>query len=124
MIKNKVISGCCQPSEYILYYKENGEIIAELGTIIKLDKSNEYPFIITLKSENILLFTNLSSNRIYKIDIPGKLIEKTMQYSNILYAENLFENIELKNGLLKFELRYKKSENSMWTKKQIQHTID
>ena len=119
LIENSIVSGCCQPGEFILYNKNNGKKIAELGTIIFLNDSKNIPFALTFKNNSQLLFTNLNENKFCEIKIPLNLIKKTLQNSNELYSENLFENIEFKNELLTFDIKYKETKNSNWKKKSI-----
>ncbi|PIF47502.1 hypothetical protein CLU96_4560 [Chryseobacterium sp. 52] len=114
LVENSVVSGCCQPGEYILYNKNNGEKIIELGTIISINHDGNNPYTITLKTDNKLLYTDLNNNKSYAIKIPKNKIESTLKNTNVLYPENLFENIEIKNGLLSIHLRYKESKQSNW----------
>lgn len=118
LIENSMVSGCCQPAEYILYYKESGEKIRELGTIIFIDDSKISPYILTMKNYDVLLFTNLNNNKSYNIKIPKNRIQRTLNNSKILYPEKLFGNIQLKNSLLSMELEFMETKNSKW-KKQI-----
>lgn len=36
LIKNRVVSGCCQPAEYILFDKESGRLVKDFGTIFRV----------------------------------------------------------------------------------------
>ena len=119
LIENSLVSGCCQPSEFTLYNKNNGKKIAELGTIIFFKDSKENQFALTFNNNNNLLFTKLNENKYCRIKIPQNLIEIALKNSNELYPENLFENIKFKNELLTFDIKYKEKQNSVWKKKTI-----
>lgn len=122
LIENSLVSGCCQPDEYILYDKSSGDKISDLGTLVFIEKSGQKPFLLTLKGNDDLLFTGLNSNRSYVVKIPKDKIDKTMKNSNELYAQNLFQKVQMKNGLLSMELRYKVSKKVKWKKEII--TLD
>jgi hypothetical protein len=119
LIENSVVSGCCQPLEYILYSKETGNKIAELGTAVFKNDSGKHPYTLTMIGNDEVLFTNLNNNKSYGIKIPWKKIEYTLKNSDKFYAEELFENVQMKNGLLSMQLKYKDSKNSKWKKEFI-----
>jgi hypothetical protein len=110
LIENRLISGCCDPSEYILFNKSNGEIISKLGTsLYQTEKQNDKPFILTLENYNTLLITNLSTNKSYQIHLPKGLLEKSLETSKYLFVEYLFEEGRLiKND---FYIKYNHREN-------------
>ncbi|WP_147436510.1 hypothetical protein [Chryseobacterium sp. 7] len=114
LIENSIVSGCCQPGEYILYDKNNGRKIADLGSIIFISKYKNIPYTITLKTNSKLLYTNLNSSKSYPINIPKDKIEKTLKSAHEFYPENLFENIKIKNNILYIQLRYKVSKKAHW----------
>lgn len=119
LIENSPVSGCCQPSEYILYDKNNGRKIKELGTFILSSNTENQPYIITLKSNDKLLFTDLQDNTSYPIKIPEDLIEETLKNSEELYPEKLFENIHIKKDVLFISLKYKESKKTNWKMRNI-----
>lgn len=110
LIENRLISGCCDPSEYILFNKNNGEIISKLGTsLYQTEKQNDKPFILTLKTPNILLLTNLITNKSSTIYLPKGLLDKSLETSKYLFIEYLFEEGRLiKND---FYIKYNHREN-------------
>lgn len=114
LIENSLVSGCCQPGEYILYDKKNGRKIAELGSIIFISNNKKSPYTLTLKTNSKLLYTNLNNNKSYSIKIPNDKIEKTLKNTLELYPENLFENIKIKNNILYIHLKYKESKKANW----------
>ncbi|MGG5210872.1 hypothetical protein ACQWU4_18280 [Chryseobacterium sp. MIQD13] len=123
LIENSVISGCCEPAEYILYNKNTGEKISELGTVISINNSEDQPYTITLKTDSELLYTNLNNNKSYTIKIPKDKIENTLEHSNEFHLEDLFEDAGIKNGILTIHLKYKESENSSWKVEVIKFDI-
>lgn len=118
LIENSLVSGCCQPAEYILFDKNNGTKKSELGTFVFISNEKQ-PYIITLKSSTKLLYTDLETNKSCPIKIPENIIEETLQNSDELYPEKLFENIHLKNGILSLSLKYKESKEAEWKVKII-----
>lgn len=124
LIENSLVSGCCQPDEYILYNKNNGDKISDLGTLVFIEKSGKKPFLLTLKGNDDLLFTDLSDSKSYVVNIPKDKIDKTLENSDELYAENLFGNVQMKNGLLSMELRYKVSKKGKWKKEIITFDVN
>ena len=124
LIENSLVSGCCQPDEYILYNKNNGDKISDLGTLVFIEKSGKKPFLLTLKGNDDLLFTDLSDSKSYVMNISTDKIDKTLENSDELYAENLFQNVQMQNGLLSIELRYKVSKKGKWKKKIITFDVN
>ncbi|MBV6881059.1 hypothetical protein NG800_013610 [Epilithonimonas ginsengisoli] len=124
LIENSVVSGCCQPDEYILYDKITGDKISDLGTLVFIEKIGEKPFVLTIKNNDDLIFTNLNDNKSYVVKIPKDKIAKTLENSNELYAENLFGNVQIKNGLLSIELKYKISKKRKWKKEIITFDVN
>lgn len=118
LIENSKASGCCDPHEYILYSKETGKKIAELGTAIFSDDSSKNPYVLTMSGNDEVLFTNLNTNQSCRIKVSQKKIENTLKNSDILYAEELFENFQFKKGMLSMQLKYKDSGN-FWKKEKI-----
>lgn len=114
LVENSMVSGCCQPEEYILYNKNSGRKIAELGTLISINDDRNQPYIVTMKTDSQILYTNLNNNRSCSIQIPKNKIENTLRNSNELYPENLFENAGLNHGILSVTLKYKDSEKADW----------
>ncbi|MDQ0592054.1 hypothetical protein QFZ37_000423 [Chryseobacterium ginsenosidimutans] len=119
LIENSIISGCCQPLEYILYSKKTGEKLAELGTAVFKNDLGKHPYTLTMQRGDEVLFTNLNNNKSCGIKVPWKKIEYTLKNSDKFYAEELFENVQLKNGFLSMQLKYKDSKNSKWKKEII-----
>jgi hypothetical protein len=116
IVEYHTISGCCDPYEYILFDKNDGKKIAEIGREIFHSEIDKYPFFVTIDKENsnFLSFLNLETNKIFKINLPKGRIEKTMKITNGHFSETLFENGEIKNGVFEIKYKYKNNEKDGW----------
>jgi len=99
IIENRLISGCCVPEEYILFNKNSGNEIKKLGSL--LYHTNVYNIYLESYSENqisILIFDKKKS--IYKTHPLSNvdLIYKSLENSNFLFLENLFNVKEIKSN--------------------------
>ena len=102
----RVITGCCEPPEYILHNKNNAEVIGKLGSLLYQGKiKNKIPFILTLKSYTSILFTDLNTNKISAYYIKQGLIENIMVQNNFLTIDDIFEEIQIIDNTIR--LRYK-----------------
>ena len=124
LVEYHTISGCCDPYEYILFDKNNGKKIAEIGREIFHSENNKYPYFVSIDKDNsnYLSFLNLETNKVFKINLPKDRIEKTMKITNGIFAETLFENGEIKNGVFEIKYKYKTSEKDKWLNGKI--TVD
>jgi hypothetical protein len=124
LVEYHAISGCCDPYEYILFDKNNGQKIAEIGRKIFHSKNNKYPFFVGIDKDNsnYLSFLNLETNKVFIINLPKDRIEKTLKITNGIFAETLFENGEIKNGVFEIKYKYKTSEKDKWLNGKI--TVD
>jgi hypothetical protein len=116
IIENRLVSGCCDPSEFVLFNKNNGKKIANLGREIYHSNIKKYPYFVTIdsKESNFLKFFNLSTNKLFKINLPIGRIEKTLKITTEIFFESLFEEGEIKNGIFEIEYRYKTQHNGKW----------
>ncbi|MBF4484109.1 MULTISPECIES: hypothetical protein [unclassified Flavobacterium] len=116
IIENRLVSGCCDPSEFVLFDKNNGKKIANLGREIYHSNIKKYPYFVTIdsKESNFLNFFNLSTNKLFKINLPKGRIEKTLKITTEIFFESLFEEGEIKNGIFEIEYRYKTRHNGKW----------
>jgi hypothetical protein len=117
IIENRLASGCCDPSEFILFDKNDGRKIAEIGREIYHSEIEEYPYFISIDKEKgtFLSFLNLETNRIFRINLPKGRIEETLKYANSIFPESLFEKGEIKNGIFEIKYKYKKREKDNWS---------
>jgi hypothetical protein len=107
LITNYVISGCCDPPEFILFDKEKGSIHSELGPLIFYSENYNYPIVIYLnhRNDNLIVF-NVDKNLHYKIPLPKGRISKTMKLTDEMFPEHFFET-EVKNNVLIIKYQYK-----------------
>ena len=110
------ISGCCEPYEYILYDKNNGKKIANLGREIYRSEIKKYPYFVTIDKDksNFLSFLNLETNKIFKINLSKDKTKKTLLLTNEIFPEVLFENEKIKNGVFEIQYKYKTTEKGKW----------
>lgn len=116
MIENRLISGCCSPSEYILFDKRNGKKTALLGREIYHSENKKYPYFVGIDGEksNFLTFLNFDTNKTFKINLPKERLEKTLKITNEIYSEALFEEAKIKNGIFDVKYRYKTQDKGEW----------
>jgi len=116
IIEKRLVSGCCDPPEYVLFDKNNGKKIANLGREIYHSDIKKYPYFVTIDSEksDFVSFLNLSTNKIFKISLPKGRIDKTLKIINGTYAETLFEEGKIKNGTFDIKYKYKTNDNGKW----------
>lgn len=107
IIENRLISGCCDPEEYILFDKNSGNEIKKLGSLLyHTIVYNIYLEAYSEKQISILIFDKRKS--IYKtypltnVD----LIYKSLENSNFLFLENLFtvKEIESNDFLIEIDI--------------------
>lgn len=98
IITNKLASGS-HPAEYILFDKNTGDEIKQLG--YEIDENEKFIFFLNYIDEdnlNVIVFEKNTSNLKY-IDLPNKIIEESMKNSNYIFINYLFsiknvDNIE------------------------------
>lgn len=100
LVEYKVISGCCQSPEYILHNKNNGNVIGKLGTLLTDHTNDKIPFILTLKSHNSILYTNLDTNKIKTFHLKKGMLKKIMLQNNYISVDNIFDKIEMQNNIV------------------------
>ncbi len=104
IIKNKTISGCCEPLEIYQFNKNNGAEEKNLGTLIFENDSGQNQFIVTLLDLNTLLFYEMRSDINFRINLTKGRIENTMKKNGDLHAEDYFHDIKLEKGI--FTMKY------------------
>lgn len=115
LIENRLISGCCDPSEYILFNKNNGNITQKLGTALyQTNEKDRRQFIITLKDFNTILITNLVSNKISTIKLPPGRLEYSLEKSQSLFAENLFQQLIIRDNFIIISYKYTNPGTKNW----------
>jgi len=121
LVQNNVISGCCAPPDFYLYDKTTGQKIKELGRIIYLSEDRKYPIIISITNSsydtskiadlNSLTIFNINTNKEYLISLPNFEIEQALENTEEMYAEFLFEDSIVENGILILQYRYRNPKN-------------
>jgi hypothetical protein len=101
LVENRVISGCCQPSDYYLYGKITGNLLKYLGRAIFTSSQRNVPYIISVTNSNYdtaskanlnsLTIYNLDNNKEYKLPLPKGDIKKGMINNNYVYPEEVFD---------------------------------
>lgn len=121
IIENRLISGCCDPPEYVLFDKNSGKKIAELGREVFHSEIQKYPYFVTIDKGkySFLSFLNLNTNKIFKINLPKGRIDQALKKSNYIFAEYLFEKGEIKNGIFEIKYKYKTKETNKWLIEKI-----
>ena len=110
LFTNKVISGCCDPVDYYLYDKSNGDSIKYLGRAIYVSDSASVPFVVTIRNSNYdensmtdynsLTIYNLDTRKEFKAPFPKGQIEKGVKNNDYMFAEYIFDESEIKNDIL------------------------
>ena len=99
IIENRLISGCCDPEEYILFDKNSGKELKKLGSLLYYTPTyNIYLKSYSEKQISILVFDKKKS--IYKAYPLSNvdLIYESLENSTFLFLENLFTIKEIKSN--------------------------
>ena len=120
IITNKVASGS-QPEEYILFDKNSGDKIIELG--YEIDENDKFIFFLNYTDDdnlNVIVFEKNNSKLRY-IDLPNKIIDESMKNSNQLFISYLFsiQNIDSTEPVLMIKNYTKRNENFEYIKVQL-----
>lgn len=114
LIQNNLISGCCDPPEYIVYNKNSGKYIKNLGALIYLSDNKNYPYVILFSDTtlNSITLLNVDNSKYFKIKLPKNRINTTLNKTGEMFPEQLFMdgNIDTKNGILQLNYRFQKDE--------------
>ncbi len=119
LIRNNVISGCCDPSEFILFDKENGKEKINMGRLIFYSEVSNHPIVVYFENSNYqpfngskidhnnLTLRNINNNKIYKIKLPKGRIQTTIKLSGEMFPEHLIDQAEIINNNLIIKYRFK-----------------
>jgi len=131
LIQNNVISGCCDPPEFILFDKQTGNLKDNLGRLIFYSENSKYPVVMYLQNNNYKSFEsrnmdnsfikvlNVNSHKEYRIYLPKNRIGKTMKLTDEIFAEHLFDT-EVKGNSIIIEYRYLTGKNNnKWVNSRI-----
>ena len=110
LFTNKVISGCCDPDDYYLHDKNNGDLIKYLGRAIFVSDSKSLPFVVSITNSNYkdnsitdfnsLNIYNLDARKEYKIPFEKGQIEKGIKNNHYMFSEYIFDESEITNDIL------------------------
>ncbi|WP_379963714.1 hypothetical protein [Epilithonimonas sp. UC225_85] len=115
LIENRPVSGCCDPSEFILFDKNSGNIVKELGTYLyQYNKREDRKFIITLSGFDTIYVTDLLTTKIKKIKITSGRLENTLKNTKFLFANELFQEPVVTNRFVVLKYKYKNSKHDNW----------
>ena len=112
LIQNNLISGCCTPPEYLLFSKEKGTLITNLGPLIYYgeERNNNFVIYFTNKALNHVTLHYVDSGRKYDISLPAGRFASTLKKKGELYAERLFIETDIRDSIMTIEYRYQKKE--------------
>lgn len=118
LVKNKVISGCCEPLEIVLFNKENGNKIKKLGTLIFEKNIAQNSYFFMLQDLNTVLLFKSRDDKTYTFSLPKGRLEKTLKRSGDFHAENYFTDAEFKPNIFTANYKYL-DENKRWKTAKI-----
>jgi len=127
LIQNNVISGCCDPPEFILFDKETGKEKLNLGRLIFYSDNSRHPIVVYFDNSNYKSFDgnnidcdhitlrNVDNNKVYKIKIPKGRIKTTVELTEEMFPEHLIDESEIIRNKLILKYRFKtKADNDEW----------
>ena len=110
LMRNNVISGCCDPPEYFLYDKETGKELESLGRILFYDDKRVAPVIVSItgsgydttasESYDSLTIYNIDKRRKYFIKLPNGGLNKVLEQTDRMFPELLFDEPLVKGDTL------------------------
>ena len=120
IITNKVASGS-HPAEYILFDKNSGDKIIELG--YEIDENDKFIFFLNYTDDdnlNVIVFEK-NNSKVRYVDLPNKIIDESMKNSNQLFISYLFsiQNIDSMEPVLMIKNYTKRNENFEYIKVQL-----
>ncbi|WHF52398.1 hypothetical protein QGN23_03740 [Chryseobacterium gotjawalense] len=118
LVKNKVISGCCEPLEIFLFNKDNGNKIKKLGTLISEKDIGQNSYFLILQDLNTVLLFKSSDDQTYKFNLPKGRLEKSLKSSGDIHAEDYFKDAKFRNNIFTVNYKYL-DENNRWKTAQL-----
>jgi hypothetical protein len=108
LFENRQASGGGFPINFELINKENGEMAEELGTIIYYtdDATNNFILYLTTESLDTLTFYNMDNEKKFDFSIPKGRLLKTIQESETMFPEFLFDEPKKDNNILTLSYKY------------------
>ncbi|WP_223847438.1 hypothetical protein [Hymenobacter montanus] len=122
LLTNRVISGCCEPLEIVVFDKQTGKELKNLGPIIYYSSQARYPYVIRFEDETYskISLLNIETNKKHSILFPGKRF-RNFRKSTLHSPELRFDEPILKHGVLILHYTYPANKNK-WLQDKI--TID
>jgi hypothetical protein len=117
LIINRVISGCCTPPEFLLYNKNSGTLLENIGSLIYYSNDTQDNFVLYFSDStlNTITLRYLNSGKKYKIPVPKNRFTETLEKTSENYAELLFYEHELKKPVFTIGYKYQlKEEAKTW----------
>ena len=130
LIRNFVISGCCDPPEYFLFDKKTGNLKKKLGRVIFYGENKKLPFIIGITNSNYndtgtkaiynsLTIYNIDKNETHYVKLPKGELENQVRTTETMFPEHLFEEPVIQGKLIKFTYHIRKAGTSQTESKKI-----
>jgi len=108
IITNKLSSGS-QPAEYILFDKNSGKKIKELGN--ELIQNEDYIVFVNFYGDDFyMILFDKNLNQLKQQKLPAEIINKSVENSNPLYLIEIFDNIKLDNESITLEVKNYRSD--------------
>lgn len=129
LLKNKLISGCCEPLEYILLDDKNADTVMNLGRILYYSDNLNDPFILKFRFTDFdhyenntgfdftLEILNLKTGKSKFIKQFSKELAQLFKQSEMIYPEELFNELTPLKTKLLLSVRYKNG--NIWKVKEL-----
>ncbi|WDF80396.1 hypothetical protein PQ469_10300 [Mucilaginibacter sp. KACC 22773] len=120
LIRQNLISGCCDPPEFILFNKNTGRQKSLLGRLVFYSHDSKYPIVISLgPNSNSLIIFNVDTHKKYSIALPRGRLSKSIKLSFFSAPELLFDNDLIKGDSLVLKYQYKTTAKKDWLYSKI-----
>ena len=122
LIRNRLISGCCKPPEFLLFNKQSGNIVKKFGRLIYHSELKNLPIVAYLnqKDLNSIIIYNFDTKVKKVIELPKNVLINTVRQSNFMLGEDLFEETVYSNGKLIFTYKFQnKGNTTKWFTKKV-----
>jgi hypothetical protein len=123
LIRNGVISGCCDPPEYITFDNTTGKEIQNYGRVLYYSEIKSDPLIIKFQESsydnwhtdkrpnlNIQLVNPVTGKKTTLRTNQPKL-NKWIENSDYMFPENLIDKVQVNSKIIKITYRYKAGDN-------------
>ncbi|HUM50269.1 MAG TPA: hypothetical protein PK431_00590 [Chitinophagales bacterium] len=122
LIRNNLISGCCTKPEYLLFNKKTGKKEIELGKLILFSSDKNKPHVVYSSKSGIevIVIRNFETNKIKILRLPKERFIYTLQNSNVLEQESLFDDSKIIGNVLYLKYNYLvKGTDDIWKSKLV-----